>query len=113
MKDATRDESLQDIKNHPRLAPWRRAYADFGTDPNKFYCSIESLARRVHRADQLPYINTLVAVFNCFSLKYMVPSRGDDPDLVDGDLRLTLAKGHEYFVPLGMDTVETFPCQAR
>jgi lysyl-tRNA synthetase class 2 len=112
VKDATRDESLQDIKNHPRLAPWWRAYADFGTDPNKFYCSIESLARRVQRADQLPYINTLVAVFNCFSLKYMVPSGGDDPDLVDGDLRLTPAKGDESFVPLGMDTVET-PCQAR
>ncbi len=37
----------------------------------------------------------------------MVPSGGDGPDLVDGDLRLTLAKGDESFVPLGMDTVET------
>lgn len=104
--DATRDESLQDIKNHPRVAPWRRAYADFGTNPNKFYCSIESLARRVRRGDQLPYINTMVAVFNYFSLKHMVPSGGDDLDLVDGDLRLTLAKGDESFLPLGADAVE-------
>ena len=104
--DAARDESLPDIKNHPRVAPWRQAYADFGANPNKFYCSIESLARRARRGDQLPYINTMVAVFNYFSLKHMVPSGGDDLDLVDGDLRLTLAKGDEPFLPLGADTVE-------
>ncbi|MGB6873193.1 MAG: hypothetical protein WBE46_03465 [Dehalococcoidia bacterium] len=45
VKDAARDESLQDIKNHPRLAPWWRAYADFGTDPNKFYCSMPLATR--------------------------------------------------------------------
>lgn len=103
---AIRDESMQDIKNHPRIAPWRQAYADFGINPNKFHCSIESLARRARRGDQLPYINTLVALFNYFSLKHMVPSGGDDLDLVDGDLHLTLAKGDELFTPLGADIVE-------
>ena len=43
---ATKDEYLQEIKTHPRIAPWRQAYADFGTNPNKFYSSIESLGRR-------------------------------------------------------------------
>ena len=104
--DATKDESLQDIKNHPRIASWRQAYADFGTNPNKFYCSIESLARRARRGDQVSYINTLVALFNYFSLKHMVPSGGDDLDRVDGDLRLTLAKGNEPFTPLGSEIVE-------
>jgi DNA/RNA-binding domain of Phe-tRNA-synthetase-like protein len=65
---ATQDESLQQIKAHPRIASWRQAYTDFGTNPNKFYCSIESLGRRARRGDQLPYINTLVALFNYFSL---------------------------------------------
>jgi lysyl-tRNA synthetase class 2 len=105
-ENATRDESLQDIKNHPRIVPWRQAYADFGTNPNKFYCSLESLARRARRGDPLPYINTLVALFNYFSLKHMVPSGGDDLDSVDGDLRLTLAKSDELFTPLGADVVE-------
>jgi len=103
---ASRDESLQDLKNHPRISPWRQAYADFGTNPSKFYCSIESLARRARRGDQLPYINTLVALFNYFSLKHMVPSGGDDLDSADGDLRLTLARGDEQFTPLGGDTIE-------
>ncbi len=103
---ATHDESLLDIKNHPRIANWRQAYADFGVNPNKFYCSIESLGRRARRGDQLPYINTLVALFNYFSLKHMVPSGGDDLDKVDGNLCLTLAKGDEPFTPLGSGVIE-------
>jgi DNA/RNA-binding domain of Phe-tRNA-synthetase-like protein len=106
---ATQDESLQEIKSHPQIASWRQAYTDFGTNPNKFYCSIESLGRRARRGDQLPYINTLVALFNYFSLKHMVPSGGDDLDSVDGDLRLTLAKGDEPFTPLNSDAIEYPP----
>ncbi len=108
-QNATRDESLQDIKNHPRIAPWRQAYSDFGTNPNKFYSSIESLGRRARRGDQLSYINTLVALFNYFSLKHMVPSGGDDLDSADGDLRLTLAKGDEPFTPFNSDVIEYPP----
>jgi len=105
-QDATKDESLLDIKNHPRIASWRQAYAAFGVNPNKFYCSIESLGRRARRGDQLPYINTLVALFNYFSLKHMVPSGGDDLDSVEGRLCLTLAKGNEPFTPFNSEVIE-------
>jgi DNA/RNA-binding domain of Phe-tRNA-synthetase-like protein len=105
-QDATKDESLLEIKRHPRIASWRQAYADFGVNPNKFYCSIESLGRRARRGDQLPYINTLVALFNYFSLKHMVPSGGDDLDRVDGNLCLTLAKGDEPFTPFNSEVIE-------
>ena len=109
VQEATQDESLQDIKNHSRIAPWRQAYSEFGTNPNKFYCSIESLGRRARRGDQLPYINTLVALFNYFSLKHMVPSGGDDLSSIKGDLHLILAKGDEPFTPLGSENVEHPP----
>lgn len=105
-QDATQDQSLQDIKNHPRIGSWRQAYSDFGSNPNKFYSSIESLGRRARRGDHVTYINTLVALFNYFSLRHMVPSGGDDLDRVDGDLCLTLAKGDELFTPLNSDVVE-------
>jgi len=104
--NAAHDESLMDIKNHPRIASWRQAYSDFGVNPNKFYSSIESLARRARRGDQLPYINTLVALFNYFSLKHMVPSGGDDLERVDGKLCLTLAKGDEPFTPFNSEVIE-------
>jgi DNA/RNA-binding domain of Phe-tRNA-synthetase-like protein len=104
--NATKDASLLEIKSHPKIASWRQAYADFGVNPNKFYCSIESLGRRARRGDQLPYINTLVALFNYFSLRHMVPSGGDDLDRVDGKLCLTLAKGDEPFTPFNSETIE-------
>jgi lysyl-tRNA synthetase class 2 len=104
--NATKDASLTEIKSHPRIASWRQAYSDFGVNPNKFYCSIESLGRRARRGDQLPYINTLVALFNYFSLKHMVPSGGDDLDRVEGNLCLTLAKGNEPFTPFNSETIE-------
>ena len=105
-QDTTKDESLLEIKRHPRIASWRQAYADFGVNPNKLYSSIESLGRRARRGDQLPYINTLVALFNYFSLKHMVPSGGDDLDRVNGNLRLALAKGNEPFTPFNSEVIE-------
>ena len=105
-KAATQDVSLQDIKNHPRIAPWRQAYTRFGSNPNKYYSSIESLCRRARRGDQLPYINTAVALFNYFSLQHIVPSGGDDLDTVKGDLRLTIAGGNEIFTPFNADEME-------
>ena len=103
---AAQNESLKDIKNHPMVANWRRAYSDFGANPNKFHCSIESLSRRARRGDNLPYINTLVAIFNYFSLCHIVPSGGDDLDKVDKKLCLTLAKGNEPFTPLNSNEIE-------
>ena len=49
----------------------------------------------------MPYINTLVALMNGFSLKHLVPCGGDDLDSVQGDLVLRLATGEELFAPLG------------
>ncbi|MCR4394143.1 MAG: phenylalanine--tRNA ligase beta subunit-related protein [Dehalococcoidales bacterium] len=105
-KNATQDPALQDIKNHPLIAPWRQAYQKFGTNPNKFYSSIESLCRRARRGDQIPYINTAVAIFNYFSLKNIVPSGADDLNTVKGNLRLTVAKGDEPFRPFNAEEVE-------
>jgi DNA/RNA-binding domain of Phe-tRNA-synthetase-like protein len=105
-RQATQDASLLEIKAHPKIASWRAAYTKFGANPNKFYSSIESLCRRARRGDQLPYINTAVALFNYFSLKYVVPSGADDLATVQGDLRLTIAKGDENFTPFNAEEVE-------
>jgi DNA/RNA-binding domain of Phe-tRNA-synthetase-like protein len=104
--EATKNTLLFDIKNHPNITVWRQAYTAFGANPNKFYSSIESLCRRARRGDQLPYINTSVALFNYFSLKYIVPSGGDDLKAVRGDLRLTISGGDELFVPFNSDASE-------
>ena len=100
------DAALDDIKNHPRINSWRQVYTAFGTNPNKFVSSIESLCKRVKKGGQLPYINTLVALFNYMSLKHIVPSGGDDLKNVTGDLRLVRAEGGELFTPFNSDSIE-------
>lgn len=98
--------SLADFKNHPRIANWRQAYMKFGSNPNKFSPSVESLYRRARRGDELPYINTAVALFNYFSLKNIVPSGADDLASVKGNLYLTVANGDEKFTPFNSTVVE-------
>jgi DNA/RNA-binding domain of Phe-tRNA-synthetase-like protein len=100
------DESLKDVRNHPRIASWRQAYTALEINPNKYPSSIESLCKRAVKGGQLPYINTAVALFNYFSLKHIVPSGGDDLSSVKGDLRLMKAKGDEPFTPFNSDVVE-------
>ena len=89
------------LTTHPRIANWREAYRTLNMKPGKNYSSIEALARRARGGSPLPYINTLVALMNGFSLKYLVPCGGDDLDAVQGDLTLRLATGGEEFTPLG------------
>lgn len=91
----------ENLTTHPRIANWREAYRVLNMGPGKNYSSVEALARRARRGSPLPYINTLVALMNGFSLKHLVPCGGDDLDSAQGDLVLRLATGEERFIPLG------------
>jgi len=96
----------ENLTTHPRIASWREAYKTLNMKPGKNYSSVEALARRARGGAPLPYINTLVALMNAFSLKHLVPCGGDDLDAARGDLVLRLANGDERFVPLGKKEVE-------
>ena len=95
------DESFVDLKSHPRIASWRAAFERFGVNPNQCPPSIANLIKRVRGGKDLPYINTLVCIFNVVSLTHVLPAGGDDLDKVKGDVRLGLAKGDEVYTPLG------------
>jgi lysyl-tRNA synthetase class 2 len=95
------DERFSDLKAHPRIASWRDAFQSFGTNPNKCPPSIANLIKRVRGGKDLPYVNSLVAIFNVISMRHVLPAGGDDLDKVKGDIRLTLAQGHESYTPLG------------
>ena len=97
--------AFADFKEHPLIASWREAFQKFGVNPNKCPPSIANLIKRV-RSDggankSLPYVNSLVTVFNVVSMRHVLPAGGDDLDTVKGDIRLTLAKGSENYTPLG------------
>jgi lysyl-tRNA synthetase class 2 len=103
------EEAFADVKTHPRVASWRDAFQSFGVNPNKCPPSIANLIKRVRGGKDLPYVNSLVAIFNVVSMKYVLPAGGDDLDTVKGDIRLTRALGHENYTPLGSPDQKEHP----
>ena len=95
------NNAFEDVREHPFIASWRDAFQAFGVNPNKCPPSIANLIKRVRGGKDLPYVNSLVAIFNVVSMKYVLPAGGDDLDKVKGGIRLTLAAGHENYTPLG------------
>ncbi|MCR4428408.1 MAG: phenylalanine--tRNA ligase beta subunit-related protein [Caldiserica bacterium] len=83
------------------ITAWEEMHRRFGSNPNKFPPSIKSLIKRAQRGDRIPFVNSVVALFNYISLKYLLPCGGDDLDKIQGNLRLGIATGEEEFVPLG------------
>ncbi len=109
-EEAARQNLNDEFKSLPQLQAWAQAFSAMGLNPNKFPPSVTNLLKRVRGGKDLPYINTLVAIFNCVSLSHMLPCGGDDLGVVKGDLRLGIASGKESYVPLGQpDAVETPP----
>ena len=104
-----RQDLGDDFKAHPRLAVWAGAFRGMGINPNKYPPSVTNLVKRVRSGKDLPYINSLVAAFNCISLRHLCPCGGDDLAAVKGDLLLTFADGSERYVPLGQPDASEHP----
>ena len=97
---------------HPRISSWSEAFRAFGADPDESIPSVQALVTRARREDLsqdeeiFAYHNTVVALSNHISMKYLVPSGADDLVLVHGDFGLRLASGNELFVPMGSNDIE-------
>lgn len=98
--------NIDTIVEHPRIKPWREAYKAFGAKPSEFRSSVEAMARRALRNDQLPSINALVDIGNIVSLQHLVPVGGHSMDDLTQDISLRLASGEENFVPFGSTETE-------
>jgi len=96
----------QNLMEDELVKAWDEVHLKFGSDPNQFLPSIKSLLKRIAQGGGLPFINSVVALFNYISIKYLVPCGGDDIDKVEGNLRLGPAKGNESFIPLGTQDKE-------
>jgi len=88
-------------QEHPRIKPWRTAFAKLAISGSKFPSSIESMARRVLKGDPFPKITPLVDLYNSVSLRYLVPMGGHDLDTIEGNIYLRFAEGWEPFSPMG------------
>ena len=100
-EDAVRHNMGDDFKEHPRLAAWAEAFRSMGLNPNKYPPSVLNLVKRVRSGKDMPYVNSLVAAFNCVSMRHLCPCGDDDLSVVREDLLLAFADGSENYVPLG------------
>ena len=99
-QERVRQDAAIDPATHPRLLAWKEAYRQFGSNPNKFTPSIVFLAKQAKAGKTIRSISPAVDAFNLISLKYLVPSGGDDMDRVQGDVTLGRAAGNETFAPI-------------
>ncbi len=98
--------NFEELIYHPQIASWREAFRKVGIKPSDFRPSIEALARRVLRDQELPSINALVDVGNILSLRHLLPIGAHAIDHVSHDIALRVATGREEFVSFGSEQVE-------
>jgi DNA/RNA-binding domain of Phe-tRNA-synthetase-like protein len=98
--------TIEGIAEHPRIKAWREAYKAFGAKPSEFRSSVEAMARRVLRHDQIPSINALVDIGNIISLQHLLPVGGHALDELTQDIELRFAKGEEEFITFGSSQIE-------
>ena len=94
------------IAEEPRIKSWREAYRAFGAKPAEYRSSVEAMARRALRGDQLPSISALVDLGNIMSLRHLIPAGAHAIDLLNGDIELRFATGEEEFVAFGSEETE-------
>ncbi len=94
--------SLEALKDHPHVRPFRDLYWRLGIDPTKQRPAHEALIRRVLRGEGLPRINPVVDIGNALSILHALPVGLYDTDKLDsGRLILRFAKQGEKVKPLG------------
>lgn len=98
--------SIADLPDHAHIRAWREAFRKLGIKASEFRPSIEAMARRVLRGDDLPSINALVDIGNIISLRYLVPAGGHAIDKLTQDIFLRPADGGEEFYAFGSQTLE-------
>jgi len=94
------------VAQDPRIASWREAYRAFGAKPSEFRPSMEAMARRVLKNNEIPSISTLVDIGNVLSLRRLVPAGGHAIGTLTQDIALRPATGEEEFVAFGSEVME-------
>ena len=104
-KEIDRQTDIDESKDS-RILAWDEVHRKMGSDPDTHLPSIKYLIQNMRPNKSLPFINSVVALFNYISVKYILPCGGDDISQIKGNLVLGIADGTETFVPLGGEIEE-------
>lgn len=93
--------SMDNLATHPDVAGWRQVYGSMGVKPSKYRSSLEALLRRVLKEKSLWTVNSVVDLYNCVSIRALLPMGAFDLDKIRGDIEIRFGKYGEKFFPLG------------
>lgn len=94
-----------DLKDQPAIAAWRSSFSKAGWSGSKYPASVEALAKRVLRGDDVPEIHPIVDLVNASSLVYLVPIGCHDLSLTP-QLAVRHATEDDQFLPMGSGEAE-------
>lgn len=89
----------KDIFEDRMVGVWCGAFGKFGANPKRHLPSLATLLRQAKSGKDIPHENVMTDLCKYFSLKHMLPVRGEDMDWLCGDLILGFTKGGEPFRP--------------
>ncbi|MFA0888494.1 MAG: B3/4 domain-containing protein [Synergistales bacterium] len=102
--------TLENLSSCPEVVRWRQVFGSMGVKPSKYRCSLEALLRRVLKENALWTVNSVVDLYNCVSVKTLLPMGAFDLDKIRGNLFLRFGRQDETFEPLGQgETEEVLP----
>ena len=93
--------SMDNLASHPDVAGWRQVYSSMGVKPSKYRSSLEALLRRVLKEKSLWTVNSVVDLYNCVSIRALLPMGAFDLDKIRGDIEIRFGRIGERFFPLG------------
>ena len=99
----------ENVREIPGIKACRDAFLALSMNPNKFMVSIEALAKRVQKGNELPHINPLVDLGNALSVKHEVPMGAHDIDKMEADFEVRFSTSSDTFLPMGEEEKEIMP----
>ncbi|MBM7710816.1 B3/4 domain-containing protein [Enterococcus xiangfangensis] len=96
LKQIETEDTIERIREEPRISATKKVYRTFGKDPARFRPSSESLWRRIVQQKGLYQINALVDLNNYFSLKWKLPFGVYDLAKITEPIQLTVGQAEHY-----------------
>lgn len=93
------------ISANSLIHEWREAFRKFKTKKGA-RCAVENLLKRSKNGNPVRSIDPMVDLYNACSLRTGFPVASLDTESIQGDIRLTVAKGGEPFQAISEDEPE-------
>jgi len=110
MEDFVRQTFVpEQLAKKEEVIKWENAYKRLGVKSHHYHSSVEELLDLILSGKDISKENKLVDIYNFITLKYLIPTGGDDLNKITGNITLDISKDNEHFRPkdnLRTDTIK-------